>query len=491
MQILSKYCIILFFITLGYTGIGQISFYKVFSNNGYDYGQGVIQLEDSSYVICGSSSSFTEGPSQAFLLRIDSLGNYMWSQAYGGSESEWGRRVLFKKNFGYFMTGYTNSSGNGAYDAFLMKIDESGILEWQKTYGGTDWEKINDAALTRDTGTILVGQTNSTLNGDTDAYIIRTDKNGDTLWTKRFGGSGEDFATSITQFNDSTYFIGGQTYVLDSLASKGFVLRITDNGVIQWMDTVGVNGNCGINDVDFDVLTDKVNFVGWEMNASSNLENSYFGKIYSNGVLDFGYQEPSSGQKIYDHITRYGTLGKNYVSFRYIDASSFQDGYNVALSRLMAGLFWDGALLSVNYPLDDISGQLIPTSDGGVLAVGYVSYQGAGGANIFALKIGPNDEFPVIDPTPFPNPLVWISENIVENDVMIYPNPAEDHIVITTQNEGLLQYIIRDLNGKIVAKETFYKSTEMQTQLLGSGMYIITVLSEDKGIESIQRIVIR
>lgn len=489
MQVIRFFGSVLFFLALSHVGHGQIYFYKVFTNNGYDFGQGVVQMEDSSYVICGSSSSFTSGPSQAFLLKIDSLGNYMWSQHYGGSESEWGRRVLYKNNFGYFLTGYTNSSGNGAYDAFLMKIDQSGVLEWQKTYGGTEWEKINDAALTRDTGTILVGQTNSTLNGDMDAYIIRTDKNGDTLWTKRIGGTGEDFITSISQFNDSTFFIGGQTYVLDSLASKGFVLRLTDNGVIQWIDTIGVNGNCGINDVDYDVLTDKVNFVGWETNTSSNLENSYFGKIYSNGILDFSYQESSSGQKIYDYITHYGSLGKNYVSFRYIDATSFEDGFNIALSRLMSGLFWDGALLLVNYPLDDITGQLIPTSDGGVLAVGYISYQGAGGANIFAIKIGPNDEFPVIDPSPFTNPLVWISENTLGTDVVVYPNPAEDYIVVSTQKESIFNYSIQDMNGKVLVEDSFFKSIELETQFLESGMYILTLKSNEK-VEAIRRIVI-
>ncbi len=164
---------------------GQISFYKLYSNNGYDAGEGIVQLEDSSYVICGSSSSFTEGPSQAFILHVDSVGNHLWSKHYGGPELESARRVLYKKNVGYYLAGFTNSFGSGAYDFFLVKTDLQGELIWQKTYGGAEWEKVNDAALTKDTGVMMVGETNSTNGNATDVFIVRTNSFGDTLWTKK------------------------------------------------------------------------------------------------------------------------------------------------------------------------------------------------------------------------------------------------------------------------------------------------------------------
>ena len=65
----------------------SIAFYKSYGGNGYDYGQGVTQLPDSSYAVTGSSSSFFDGPSQAFLLRVDSLGNFLWS----ATSSRWVR----------------------------------------------------------------------------------------------------------------------------------------------------------------------------------------------------------------------------------------------------------------------------------------------------------------------------------------------------------------------------------------------------------------
>ena len=86
MRILISFLIISF----SWFSYGQNSFFKLYSGSGYDRGEGIVQLEDSSYAITGSSSSWGES-SQAFLLKIDTAGNYLWSQSYGGPESEEGR----------------------------------------------------------------------------------------------------------------------------------------------------------------------------------------------------------------------------------------------------------------------------------------------------------------------------------------------------------------------------------------------------------------
>ena len=129
MQNIIKITFLLFTLSPNFI-FGQTNFYKIYTNNGYDIGQGVVQLEDSSYVITGSSSSFKEGASQAFLLKVDSLGKYIWSKDFGGDESEGGRRVLYKKNVGYFIAGYTNSIGKGGYDNYLAKTNEKGDFSW-------------------------------------------------------------------------------------------------------------------------------------------------------------------------------------------------------------------------------------------------------------------------------------------------------------------------------------------------------------------------
>lgn len=480
MRILTSF-LIGFAISLSSIGIGQIAFHSFFSNNGYDYGQGVVQLEDSSYLVCGSSSSFTEGPSQAFLLHVDSLGNYLWSKHYGGEESDVARRVLYVPGYGYYLAGHSNSYGAQAYDAYLVHTDLNGNETWHKTFGGAGWERIYDAALTKDSGVLMVGQTFSTPNGDGNMYMVRTNKWGDTLWTKNFGGQGEDALMSLDRYTDSIYYVAGYSFVGDSLRTKGIVFKISESGEIFWMDTLGGNGNYGIHGIDVVEADNKINFVGWQQAQGAATKSSYFGRMFISGQPDFDYAEPvSSGEKIYDHVTQYGSNGKNYVGFRYYDNSSFQDGYDIAISRLMNGMWWDGYLQPINFPLEDGCEELIPTSDGGAIAVGFASGNGIGGANVFLLKIGPNEVFPTIAPNPFLNPLVDLSENEVMHTIVVFPNPGSSFFKLSALTSGKVNLKVTNSMGQVVFEGNVMTNKEVETAHWNEGMYFVEV-NENQG----------
>ena len=85
------------FLLLSCVSFGQNAFYKVYSGLGYDVGKGVAELNDSSYVVCGTSTSW-EGSAQAFLMKVDSVGDRQWTFDYGGPESDGASRVLYKEN---------------------------------------------------------------------------------------------------------------------------------------------------------------------------------------------------------------------------------------------------------------------------------------------------------------------------------------------------------------------------------------------------------
>jgi hypothetical protein len=481
MRILTFFLVCLI-VSVSSNGIGQIAFHKFYSNNGYDYGQGIVQLEDSSYLVCGSSSSFTEGPSQAFLLHVDSLGNYLWSKHYGGEESDVARRVLHVPGFGYYLAGHTNSYGAQGYDAYLVQTDLNGNETWHTTYGGSGWERIYDAALTKDSGVLMVGQSFSTSNGDGNMYIVRTNKLGDTLWTKNFGGLGEDALMSLDRYTDSLYYLAGYSFVGDSSRTKGIIIKLSENGEIHWMDTLGGNGNYGVHGIDVVEADNKINFVGWQQAQGTPTKSSYFGRMFISGQPDFDYAEPNaSGEKIYDHVTQYGSNGKNYVGFRYYDNSSFQDGYDIAISRLINGLWWDGYLQTVNYPLEDGCEELIPTSDGGAIAVGFASGNGIGGANVFLLKIGPNEVFPTIAPNPFLNPLVQLTENEEIHTALVFPNPGNGSFKLVGITAGKADIKVTNSIGKVVFEGNVLSNEEVGTEQWNEGLYFLEV-RENQGI---------
>jgi hypothetical protein len=150
------------------------------------------------------------------LLHVDAEGNYLWSNHYGGSESDGAKRVNYIPQNGFIVAGFSNSFGEGAYDAYAFRTDVSGNLIWETTVGGAGWERINDAVMTADTGLLMVGQSNSTDNGDNDMFLVRISSSGDTLWTKKIGGAGEDIAHAIVPLTDSTFAVGGEYYLSDS-----------------------------------------------------------------------------------------------------------------------------------------------------------------------------------------------------------------------------------------------------------------------------------
>ncbi|MDC3252906.1 hypothetical protein OAU25_01505, partial [Crocinitomicaceae bacterium] len=352
---------------------GQINFLRHYSDNGSDFGHGVVQLEDSSYVLCGSSSSFTNGPSQAFLMKVDSLGNYMWSQNYGGFESESLERVMHVPNYGFYAAGFTNSSGEGAYDLYLVKTDINGFLEWEKTYGRSGWDRVHDAVLTRDTGVVMVGETNYTISGGQDMFIVRTDKLGDTLWTKTIGGPGPDVATSIVPFQDSLFLVAGSGYLMDSVSSKPMYILLHEDGtVIDQLFLNALDGTWKVNDIT--ILNDKVQGVGsFQDTEGSSWEIAHFAL----SVDATSIQSPAQYHGVNDgdlygrHMTVYQDTTKRYLTYEHHNhANAYEFGVDMMISRYTWYLSFESQVASIATYYNDHSGQVISTSDGGAMVVG-------------------------------------------------------------------------------------------------------------------------
>lgn len=468
---------------------GQINFYKQYSEEGYDFGQGILQMEDSSYVITGSSSSFGDYQSQAFLLHVDSLGNVLWSNNYGGMESDWGRRVLYKDGFGFFIAGYTNSIGNGAYDYYLVKTDVNGVEEWETSFGGSGWEKVHDAALTRDSGVIMVGESSSNLTNHKDIYIVRTNKTGDEVWSTTIGNDGDDWATTVKTYQDSTFLVAGSTYVTDSLHTRGFFMQFHEDGTLLWGDTIHFNGNVEIN--DFILSNDSIRAVG-----------NYFHDGDSSNVMTFSYVITTESFFTLDTLNTGGHLtGEKIASYRdatfpflvaynIVSSQNFPIGPDLNVGYYLSGLWYAGAAALINHEGPDIAGQMISTSDGGAALVGYTSTDGMGGGNIFLCKFGVELNFPTILGVTAVNSFVSIEEFSEFEQTIIYPNPANDVFTIETQSNEAMSLVIYDVVGKSILVKAFQGTEVVDVSMLHSGAYLVEIQLGNKLIGT-KRLVIQ
>jgi hypothetical protein len=459
----------------------QISFYKLYSGTGYDKGEGIVQLEDSSYVITGSSSSW-EGSSQAFLLKLDSLGNYKWSQHYGGPESETGKRVLYYKGVGFYVTGYSSSFGAGDFDAYLLKTDLNGNKIWEKNYGkANNWERINDAVIASDSGIVMVGETLNMNSGNSDILIIKTDRNGDTLWTKQIGGQGIDIANTIVSKGDN-FLVGGEWYIEDSLINKGFIIEIDPLGTVLSQDTIShLSGHYVVTDISIGVSKYYVAGYRLKPNGKSGAYAAAFNNdrtLFSQYTID-NAQNPNIQNK---EIMFNPIANKVAIGYYTQNSGTFQDTFDLVFAYFDPSYVeWTNQFTTVlNAGVDEI-GQLLATSDGGYVAVGMNTNTGAaqftlnGGSNIYLMKVDENANYPNSDGEYTLNQLVGIEINSEKLKGKVYPNPFKDEFTIELEGAENSKATLLNNIGQEIASFEFQSEITYSTSFLKSGNYFLKI----------------
>ena len=176
-----------------------------------EYGKSVIETSDQAYLITGETGSYGSGDGDIWLIKTDMNGETLWTQTYGGTAYEHGHSVIETSDQAYLITGHTESYGSGGYDVWLIKTDINGETLWTQTYGGTSDEHGYSVIETSDQGYLITGDTRSYGSGGYDVWLIKTDMNGDTLWTQTYGGTSYDYGFSVIETSDQGYLINGDT----------------------------------------------------------------------------------------------------------------------------------------------------------------------------------------------------------------------------------------------------------------------------------------
>ncbi|MCP4632990.1 MAG: T9SS type A sorting domain-containing protein [candidate division Zixibacteria bacterium] len=198
-----------------------------------------IRVLDDGYIIGGGTKSFGSGDSDFWLLRTDLNGDTLWTRTYGEYDEECCNRIQLTSDGGYILAGYKRFP-NGL-DAWLVKTDENGDPLWTRTYGGDDSDAATGIDVTEDGGFIICGGTESYGHGERDLWLIKTDSEGNTIWSKTLGGSQQDEGYFAFQTSDGGYVASGQTYSFGAGESDIYLIRLDPNGDTLWTRTYGGN----------------------------------------------------------------------------------------------------------------------------------------------------------------------------------------------------------------------------------------------------------
>ncbi len=227
-------------------GNGDTLWAKTYGGVNDEYANSVQQTTDGGYILAGYTTTFVTGSDSGniYLIKTDASGNLKWTASFGGTVAiSDGYSIQQTSDKGYIVTGYTNSFGEPNGDAFLIKTDSIGTVAWTKTYGspGVDWG--NSVKQTGDGGFIIAGSASFDTTRLEDVYLIKTGPNGDTLWTKTYGGTGYDFGQSVEQTSDGGYIIGGYTNSSGAGNYDFYLLKTDANGILSWSSAIGGAGD--------------------------------------------------------------------------------------------------------------------------------------------------------------------------------------------------------------------------------------------------------
>lgn len=203
-------------------------------------GYSVQQTMDGGFIITGIKALSNNSDPDVWLIKTDSNGDTLWTRTFGGSGFDWGNFVQQTSDSGFIITGYTYSFSVGSADVWLIKTDSIGDTLWTRTFGGSDWDNGRFVQQTLDGGYIIATETYSFGAGSNDAWLIKTDANGDSLWTRTVGGGGSDAAYSVRQnINGGWYILAGYTQSFGDINGDVFLAKVDENGNTLWIKTIG------------------------------------------------------------------------------------------------------------------------------------------------------------------------------------------------------------------------------------------------------------
>ncbi len=485
-----------------------IQWQKALGGSYFDEATCIQQTSDGGYIVTGNTASANgdvignHGVNDYWVVKLSSMGLVQWKKALGGSGNDWPTAIRQTKDGGYIVVGLSDSDdgdvllNHGNFDCWIVKLDHLGVIEWQKSLGGSDWDDALSVQQTFDDGYIIAGSSSSE-NGDVtenqggqDFWIVKLSNIGLIEWQKSLGGSNDDIAQAVKQTADGGYIMVGEAFSNDGdvVGNNGnvdfWVVKLSSTGELEWQKPLGGTGL----DVGEDILqTPDGGYIVAGLVSSHNTGDVsghnalggfdfWIAKLSSSGELQWQKALGGSGSDSGRSIAQ--TSDGNYVIAGTTTSSNGDvignDGgadYWIVKVNDLGEILWQKTFGGTQAELGFSMQQ---TSDDGYIMAGYAwsnngDVSGVHGYNDFwIVKLSPE----TVPTTEAPNAQTAHLE--------IYPNPAQQSIILkTASEESSLGISIYDLLGRAVLQQNIPNGGRVDIASLVHGLYLVVATSPE------------
>jgi len=349
---------------------------STFGGSGNDVGSSGVETSDGGFAIVGTTSSFGSGGNDAYVIKVDSDGEEVWTHTYGTSTNEWAYGITGTDDGGFAIVGA--QSDVGGFSVWVVRAASDGTELWSYSYGNGTSDAGFALFQTDDDGFMITGY-KGVGSGDSDVYLIKVDGDGNEEWQTTFGGPGHDWGKGVIGTTDGNLAISG--WSIDALGSRrAYLIKADMDGGLIWEGTYGgVGETYGYGVVE----TEDEGFI---VSGHTTVSGA--------GSWDFyAVRTDSTGETVWE--STYGGTDED----RAFHVLSVEGGYALGgFSRsfedtsgvYIVGIDGDGnTMWEGSYPSDgNIEGGVpVYTSDGCYLAVGHISTVDQGN-DVYMTKVG-------------------------------------------------------------------------------------------------------
>ena len=313
---------------------GTINWERTYSGVPYDWASSIKETSDGGYIIAGYTECFGAQEGDAWVIKVDSSGDIVWERRYGGEFSDEATCIQQtdddedgQKNDGYIVAGRTKSFGSSVSDMWVIKLSGAGDITWENRYGETDFDIASSIDQTSDGGYIVAGDSWNATSGATvhsDMAVVKLGADGSIQWQKTYGDIDSDTASCVQETPDGGYILAGDTRSFTSI-SDIWILKLTSTGSVIWQKTYGGNWSYAI---DLDQTSDGGYIVaGHTHDFGAGFSDILLLKLDSAGTIIWQKVYGGSGFE-WAHAVEETTMGEYLVAGR---TQSFGAGLDDAL----------------------------------------------------------------------------------------------------------------------------------------------------------------